>query len=319
MIYDNIERICGNMKKWLYKLERKYGKYAIPDLSRYMVAIYCIGAILELANKMGILQVNVYDRWLCLDLQAVFQGGQVWRLFTFLLGPYGFGEDFGFVFSVLFFVIQFYLYLLFGRSLESIWGSFRFNLYIFSGCILNILAALLLYVSPFHLPVYYAGMEYIFQTMFLAFAVYNPDLTFYINFLIPIKAKWLAIFESILLGWQVVKSLVTGVAAMGNPMTRSYGLLMISIAVAIMVAIANFLFFFFTTPDRKRISPKEIHRKREFHHKMARTGTVRHQCAICGRTSEDFPQLEFRYCSKCEGNYEYCYEHLFTHQHVKKT
>ena len=43
-----------------------------------------------------------------------------------------------------------------------------------------------------------------------------------------------------------------------------------------------------------------------------------HRCAICGRTQEEFPDLEFRYCSKCEGNYEYCADHLFTHQHVKK-
>ena len=43
-----------------------------------------------------------------------------------------------------------------------------------------------------------------------------------------------------------------------------------------------------------------------------------HRCAICGRTDVDSPQLEFRYCSKCEGNYEYCADHLFTHQHVKK-
>lgn len=307
------------MGRWLYKLERKYGKYAIKDLSRYMVAIYCIGAILELAYMMGILQVNVYDQWLCLNMYAVFRQGQVWRLFTFLLGPYDFGSNFGFVFSVLFFVIQFYLYLLFGRTLERIWGSFRFNLYIFSGCILNVIAALLLYLCPLHFPIYYAGMEYIFQTMFLAFAVYNPDMTFYINFLIPIKAKWLAIFECVVLGYQVVKNLVIGLAAVGSPQTRFSGLICISVAVAILISVANFLFFYLTTRNRKRISPKEIHRKREFHHKVARTGSVRHQCAICGRNSEDFPQLEFRYCSKCEGNYEYCSDHLYTHQHVKKT
>lgn len=307
------------MGRWLYKLERKYGKYAIKDLSRYMVAIYCIGAILELAYMMGILQVNVYDQWLCLNMYAVFRQGQVWRLFTFLLGPYSFGSNLGFVFSVLFFVIQFYLYLLFGRTLERIWGSFRFNLYIFSGCILNVIAALVLYLCPLHFPIYYAGMEYIFQTMFLAFAVYNPDMTFYINFLIPIKAKWLAIFECVVLGYQVVKNLVVGLTAVGSPHTRFSGLICISVAVAILISVANFLFFYLTTRNRKRISPKEIHRKREFHHKVTRAASVRHQCAICGRNSEDFPQLEFRYCSKCEGNYEYCSDHLYTHQHVKKT
>lgn len=306
------------MGQWLNKLERKYGKYAIPDLSRYMVAIYCIGAILELANQMGILQVNVYDRFLCLNMDAVFRGGQVWRLFTFLLGPYGFGENLGFVFSVLFFVIQFYLYLLFGRTLERIWGSFRFNLYIFSGCLLNILAALILYFGPLHFPLYYAGMEYIFQTMFLAFAVYNPDMTFFINFLIPIKAKWLAIFEGVILTWEVIKNLVTGIVLLGDPINRWGGLIRISMAVAIVVAVANFLFFFFTTRNYKRVSPKEVHRKREFRQKVTRAPGVRHQCAVCGRNSDDFPQLEFRYCSKCEGNFEYCSEHLFTHQHVRK-
>ena len=38
----------------------------------------------------------------------------------------------------------------------------------------------------------------------------------------------------------------------------------------------------------------------------------------CGRTSEDSPGMEFRYCSKCEGSYEYCMDHLYTHKHVKK-
>ncbi len=306
------------MGQWLNKLERKYGKYAIPDLSRYMVAIYCIGAILELANQMGILQVNVYDRFLCLNMEAVFQRGQVWRLFTFLLGPYGFGENLGFVFSVLFFIIQFYLYLLFGRTLERIWGTFRFNLYIFSGCLLNILAAVILYFGPLHFPLYYAGMEYIFQTMFLAFAVYNPDMTFLLNFLIPIKAKWLAVFEGVVLTWEVLKNLVSGIVLLGDPINRWAGLVRISIAVAIVVAVANFLFFFFTTRNYKRVSPKEVHRKREFRQKVTRMSGVRHQCAVCGRNSDDFPQLEFRFCSKCEGNYEYCSDHLYTHQHVRK-
>ena len=38
---------------------------------------------------------------------------------------------------------------------------------------------------------------------------------------------------------------------------------------------------------------------------------------ISGRTELDDPNLEFRFCSKCNGNYEYCQDHLFTHEHVK--
>ena len=44
---------------------------------------------------------------------------------------------------------------------------------------------------------------------------------------------------------------------------------------------------------------------------------TKHKCAICGRTERDGDDLEFRFCSKCNGNYEYCNEHLFTHEHVK--
>ena len=43
-----------------------------------------------------------------------------------------------------------------------------------------------------------------------------------------------------------------------------------------------------------------------------------HKCAICGRTYADDPTLEFRFCSKCEGSYEYCQHHIFTNEHVKR-
>lgn len=304
------------MNQWLNKLERKYGKYAIPDLTRYVVGLYCLGAILEMANYVGILKVNIYYQWLCLDMDAVFHG-QIWRLFTFLIAPYGFYRNLGFLLSVLFFIISIYLYFLFGRSLEGIWGTFRFNLYIFSGILLNILAALILYLSPMRISIYYAGMEYIFQTMFLAFAVYNPDMTFLLNFIIPIKAKWLAIADGVYLGYTVIQNLIKGLPMIGGAY-HIVGMMYISMAVAIVVAVANFLFFFFSTRNYKRISPKNVHRRAEFKRKVVRARTVRHQCAICGRNSEEFPQLEFRYCSKCEGNYEYCSDHLYTHQHVKK-
>lgn len=311
-----IERINKFMNQWLNKLERKFGKYAIPDLTRYVVALYCLGAILEMANYVGILKVNVYYQWLCLDMNAIFHG-QVWRLFTFLIAPYGFYRNFGFLLSVLFFVISIYLYLLFGRSLEGIWGTFRFNLYFFSGILLNILAALILYLSPFRVSIYYAGMEYIFQTMFLAFAVYHQDMTFLINFIIPIKAKWLAILVGVNLGYQVLRCLIKGLPLIGGSL-HMVGMMYISTAAAIVVAVMNFLVFFIASRDYRRIAPKNVHRRVEFKRKVVHARTVRHQCAICGRNSEEFPQLEFRYCSKCDGNYEYCSDHLYTHQHVKK-
>ncbi len=60
----------------------------------------------------------------------------------------------------------------------------------------------------------------------------------------------------------------------------------------------------------------EVRRPAEGFRKIA-PGGARHVCAICGRTELTNPELEFRYCSRCEGNYEYCQDHLFTHVHVK--
>ena len=41
----------------------------------------------------------------------------------------------------------------------------------------------------------------------------------------------------------------------------------------------------------------------------------RHRCCECKKTEKDDENLEFRYCSKCNGSYEYCSEHIFNHEH----
>ena len=66
------------------------------------------------------------------------------------------------------------------------------------------------------------------------------------------------------------------------------------------------------------MSPKQMKRRQEFKREVKNSSKItRHKCAVCGRTEETNPELEFRFCSKCDGNYEYCQDHLFTHVHVK--
>ena len=64
----------------------------------------------------------------------------------------------------------------------------------------------------------------------------------------------------------------------------------------------------------RRVSPREIKRKASYQRQVNRTKSdakhPRHRCAVCGRTELDGENLEFRYCSKCEGSYEYCQDHL---------
>ncbi len=303
------------MNQFLNKLERKFGRYAIPDLTKYVVVLYCIGA------GIGLISPMLYYDFLALNFEAILHG-QVWRLVTYLLEPYGLGNGMNFIVDILFLAIKVNLIFMFGRALERAWGTFRYNMYFFSGFLLNIVAALILYLSPLHASIYYAGFEYIYMAMFLAFAVLNPNMEFLIYFVLPIKAKWLAILDAVYLGYQIISNIAKGAKYLiaGEGMVAGA---YISMAVAIIVAMLNFLIFFMASREYQRISPKEIHRKREFKRKMNQAhqrnpqGT-RHRCAICGRTELDNPDLDFRYCSKCDGNYEYCSDHLFTHQHVRK-
>ena len=112
---------------------------------------------------------------------------------------------------------------------------------------------------------------------------------------IPVKAKWLAIAETAV----YVYSFIRGSA---------------SIRCEIVLSLLNVILFVLMTRNYQRYSPKEIKRKRDFKAKMKviSKGRSIHKCAICGRTEEDNPDLEFRYCSKCAGGLEYCQDHLYT-------
>lgn len=307
--------------KLLNRLERKIGRYAVPNLMLYMIVLYVAGFLLDW------LKPGFYENWLDLEIYYVLHG-QVWRLVTFVLQPPNSNP--------LFVFIELYMYYSIGTALEKMWGAFRFNVYYFSGLLFQILAAFLFYgVSCLVfggglLPISTAGVGSMYQVnraMFLAYIVMVPYATFYLHFIIPIKAKWLGIVYGILMGYEVVEYIRRGIVQGGIRSLPYYGK-----AVAIVVAMLNFLVFFFMTRKYHRISPSEIKRKAEFRKKMnnakwdsgtmvefrGRNVITRHKCAICGRTELDDDSLEFRFCSKCEGNYEYCSDHLYTHEHVRR-
>ena len=180
--------------KWLYKAERKFGKYAISNLMKYIVILYVIGFALTMVMP------EVYYTWLSLDIQKILQG-QIWRLVTFLIQP----PD-----SNIFFVlISVYLYYMIGTSLENAWGSFLFNLYFLMGIIFNILAVVIFYaITGLSYPI---GIEYINQSLFFAFAAMYPNMQFTLFFLIPIKVKYLAWIYGALMGYQVISNVSLGI------------------------------------------------------------------------------------------------------------
>jgi len=285
-------------QNWFYRLERKYGRYRIEGLMRYIVAIEIIGALI------GIFLPGFYEQYLVLDYSAVFRG-QIWRLFTFVFCPIVNIRD---ISSILFFVLMVYLYYSIGNTLEAVWGAFRFNCYFISGFLMSIIAGLILHIAtiPFGGVRWDVGFDYINLSMFLAYAVMFPDVKFLIYFIIPVKVKWLAILDAVFLGASIILSLMGGITGLAN-------------AISIIVSMLNFIIFIFMIKNPKQ-QIKTAKRKREFNKQVGQkvVPLFRHRCAICGRTERDDENLEFRFCSKCDGYYEYCSDHIYTHEHVKK-
>ena len=278
------------------KFERKYGRYAIHNLMYYIIILYIIGIAIDWINPM------LYSTYLSLNAGAILHG-QIWRVVTFLIsapaGRAGFGE----VYSFLFFnAIAIACYYFVGTTLERVWGAFRFNVYFFMGVLGHILAAFIIFaITKKSIPL---TTFYLNNSLFLALAAIFPETQFLLMGILPIKAKWLGVF----IGGSFVLEFFTG------------GVIN---KVEIGMSLLNFVIFFFFITKNSRISPREIKRKQEFKAKM-KMGEVQkmtsghHKCAVCGRTDKDNPNLEFRYCSKCEGNLEYCMDHLYTHKHVTK-
>ncbi len=270
--------------KFLNKLERKFGRYAIPNLSMYLIALYAVGAVISLINP------SFYIRYLSLNPFMILHG-QPWRIVTFLMATPST--------NIIFLIFVLYFYYAICRSLEDAWGSFRFNLYIFTGIFATIAASFLVYFIT-RSPYIFMDIYYINLSLFLAYAACFPDLQVLLYMIIPIKVKWLAYADAALLIWEFIQ---------GDIGSR----------VAIVVALLNFIIFFFATRNYAKISPKQRKRKKTYIKEVKKTAnTTRHECAICHRTEKDDPNLEFRFCSKCDGNYEYCQDHLYSHTHVKK-
>lgn len=273
--------------KLLYKLERKFGKYAIPRLYVYLVVFLAFGYVIQFVSPALL-------EGLSLDPQLIMQG-QVWRIISWLLVPPSSVSIFFVIFVIL-------LYYSIGQRLEAAWGSFVLNLYIFSGIILTDIGAMLVYFLSGNTASFSLGSYFLFLSMYLAYGVCYPNLELLIYFIIPVKMKYLAMFAGVLLLFSFV---------LGDIYSK----------IIILCAMLNFLVFFLSTRNYKKNSPRELKRKHKFK-KNIKTATKTQQkstykCAVCGQTSEDNPDLEFRYCSKCKGGLAYCQNHLFTHTHVK--
>lgn len=262
----------------LDKLQRKFGKYAIRNLMKYIIIMNALVFVMDLF----IPQIGVFDK-LFLNSSAVMNG-QIWRLVTFLFIPP--------TTNPIFLLFALYFYYMIGNALEDTWGSFKFNIYYLIGTLGIILGSFL---------VGYGTATYLNLSLFLAFACLYPEYEILWFGILPIKMKYLAIIDVLFL----LKDFI------------SYG---IGIKVLIILSLVNFLLFFWRYLFKFSKSKKQIKVKKKvkksFTGEVTRIGT-KHRCQVCGMTENDDPDMEFRYCSSCEGDYEYCSEHLKNHEHKK--
>lgn len=288
---------------FLNKIERKFGRYAISNLSLYLILCYGCGYLMNLINP-------AFLSYLTLDPYRVLHG-QVWRIVTWILVP----PDSLDIFTI----IMLYFYYSIGTSLERTWGTFLYNVYMFFGMIFTVLGSFiamglsyllwgdLLAIGGaaqfFQMASYSFSTYYINMSIFLAFAATFPNVQVLLMFILPIRVKWMGVAYAVLLLYEFVNTWMIG-------------------KISIIASLLNFIVFFLMTRSglRMRMSPKQVKRRHDFQREVRKAkpmSVAKHKCAICGRTSDEYPDLEFRFCSKCNGNYEYCQEHLFTHTHVK--
>ncbi len=158
---------------FLDKLERVFGRFAIPNLSLYLV----IGQVFVLLMALlGRIDLN-----LCVLVPDLVKEGQWWRLITFWFMPPPPG-----LFGYIFIAFAWYMFYLMGSALEHYWGEFRYNLFLILGYMLTVAVA-------FITPESSVTNLYIAGSVFLAFAYLNPDFEFLIFFILPVKVKWLAL------------------------------------------------------------------------------------------------------------------------------
>lgn len=258
---------------WLDKLERKFGRFAIRGLMKYIIGLNAIVFFLLRVEPQFLFSLALIPEY-------VLQG-QVWRLFTYLFIP---PSD-----SVIFIIFALYFYYMIGSTLEQEWGTFKFNAYYLIGMVGT--------TASVFLTGGVGTALYLNLSLFLAFAYIYPNFQMLLFFFFPIKIKYLAYLDAAFIVYAIITENMAG-------------------KIAAVVSILNFLLFFGKdiVLNLKR-GRKNYQRKRAYVVEFPKEYIV-HRCEVCGRTEKDDKNLEFRYCVDCEGDHEYCMEHLYNHEHV---
>ncbi len=290
-----------NLRRDFERFCYRYQNKGIHNLMMYLAIGTAVMYVLTLIDPSQLLY-----RTFCFDRSKILHG-QIWRLFTYIIIPSSTPSLS--VFSILLEAIMLFFCYRIGQMLERQWGVFRFNLFYFTGVVLIDIGALLMNAVP-----YASDLN---LSLILAFATMYPEMRVYFMFVIPLKMKYLA--------WLYFAELIYQFFVVPFP----YSLLQL-------IALLNYFLFFgsnilgvlpdFMQPRGRTRKPfgsfgqkKERPNPNWASGSHPKTGekTYHHKCTVCGRTDTDNPGLEFRYCSKCNGYYCYCIDHINNHAHIQ--
>lgn len=287
-------------RKWNRFLYNNNNK-GIPNLMLYISIATLIVFFINAVDPS-----NMLYRFLYFDRGLIFKG-QVWRLFTYIILP----QDSG-----IWLVLLLVCYYSIGRMVESVWGTLKFNLFYLSGIILMDIGGLIFGSI--------ASGYYLNLSLFLALATMFPDNRVLLMYFIPIKMKYLswaylvlAIFNILQGDFSPLFPIINYVLFFGKDVLNV-------LPGRDRVGSRNMNFHFGRKQSTNRTSSQ--HRTAPFqrttqssaqqHKKVVDMPTYRHKCTICGKTDVSNPNLEFRYCSKCQGYYCYCENHINNHTHI---
>ena len=294
---NTLKNLRRNFERFCYQHRSK----GIPNLMLYITVGTAIVYSLSMIDDSNTLYYA-----LCFDRALILQG-QIWRLFTYVF-TYNAG-------NVLLMMVSLLCYFSLGRAMENVWGTLRFNLFYFTGVILMDVFCMIF--GGFGADVYYLNLS-----LFLGYATLYPNAHFLLFFIIPVKAWIFALFDLAVTLLDVARLTAAGLFP--------YNLFPL-------IAIANYFLFF--GKDVKNVIPLswQINARRLFKKNgTKKTGTVpfpaagsyqastatvkeayNHKCTVCGRTDVTNPELEFRYCSRCNGYHCYCEDHINNHTHIQ--
>ena len=283
---------------------RKHPEFGVPNLMIALIVGQIAVFVLDLLFHGGA------SALLSLNPGSVIHELQLWRLVTFIIVPDAGGSG---LFGPMWFLLSLFFYYFMGTTMEREWGTTKFTLFYLTGALLTIATSFLsFFLSDVGSSL---TLGQIHQSLFLAFATLYPDAMMRFYFVIPIKAKWLALLYVFLTIVQIFQ-------ALGFMMP----LMLAVVLPPILASWINYAIFFWSDivafvrrmlgRTRHQASRQTINFKSATK-KAQETRGYLHKCAVCGKTDTDYPGEEFRYCSKCNGYYCYCSEHIGNHSHIE--